>query len=125
MSLDAQKDEVKELVTAMLEKEEAEPPPKKAKTAAAVKAGNARPSVKKDQMSLMTRTDFSKAATTLDCKIGDYKLEVPPKNFSTGSCGWFCSKKDKVTVGGVEAIATYQVMITVVGSKEWEGQWKE
>merc|ERR1712182_173635 len=109
----------------ILNSESAEPPKKKQKTAAkkpakAPSKGSAGKSgVSKAQAGMMTRKEFEKAAKSIEATVGDQKITVAAKNFSTGSCGWFFSQKLPIKIGNETATATYQVMMTVVGSKQW------
>jgi hypothetical protein len=64
----------------------------------------------------VTREEFKLHATSL--KISDIDLVALPREFSTGSLGWFVNQKLPFKLNGKMATAVVQVSITLVGSKE-------
>jgi len=75
---------------------------------------------KKRQAGLFTRTGFMKKARMLPVQLGDAKVNVPPKEFSTGSCGFFMSSKVPIQMFGERVMMQCTLNCTVIGSKEWQ-----
>ncbi len=66
----------------------------------------------------ITRGDFHKNAKPVTIQIGDDRMEVEVKEFSTGSLGWYLNGKTKIDVGGVRVPVQIGLNLTIVGSKE-------
>ena len=64
------------------------------------------------------RQEFNDNAKPIEVVIDGQKLVALPKNFSTGSFGYYLSQKTPVQVNGKAAVATLQVQLVLVGSKE-------
>ncbi|MFO0578021.1 MAG: hypothetical protein U1A78_28760 [Polyangia bacterium] len=68
----------------------------------------------------VTRTQFKETAEPLKVVINGQELIAEPKEFSTGSFGWFLNGKVLVPVGGKNVSVQVGMNLTVVGSKEAE-----
>lgn len=66
----------------------------------------------------VTRAQFTESAKPLTVKIGDETKVAPPKQFSTGSLGWYVNEKVTVMVGDVAVKVQANLSLVVVGSKE-------
>lgn len=73
----------------------------------------------KRQSDAMTRKHFMDNAQPFKVKIGDKEVKVPPKNFSTGSCGFYASQKVTLDVDGQPLTLQCQFSCQVIGSKQW------
>jgi hypothetical protein len=65
----------------------------------------------------LSKTAFLEQAKEFSLVIGDKTLTVKPREFSTGSFGWFLSGKASVTVGETEVPCQIGMNVTVIGSK--------
>mmetsp|Transcript_87310 Transcript_87310/g.271259 ORF Transcript_87310/g.271259 Transcript_87310/m.271259 type:complete len:232 (-) Transcript_87310:154-849(-) len=85
-------------------------------------AGAVRPrtGAKSLQASVMTRKEFMKKAKGFAVQIGDRKIQGAPKQFSTGSCGFFGASKVVLKVGDEDLTLQCQINCTVIGSKQWQ-----
>ena len=63
---------------------------------------------------------FLEEAKPLQLKIGNITIPLPVKPFSKGSVGWHASVKIPVTVGEDAVMVQFNLMGTVVGSKDYE-----
>lgn len=68
----------------------------------------------------VARQQFLKAAKPLALTIDGKTLIATPKEFSTGSFGWFTNDKFVVEVDGVPVKVQPSISLVVVGSKEAE-----
>lgn len=67
----------------------------------------------------VTREQFEGAAKPLMIRIGDSAaISVSPKEFSTGSFGWFGNEKAQIEVDGQLVKVQCNMNLIVVGSKE-------
>ena len=66
----------------------------------------------------ITRQQFRDAAKPLTVVINGQTLAADPKEFSTGSLGWYLNGKMAVEVDGVPVSIQIGMNLTVVGSKE-------
>ena len=66
----------------------------------------------------VTRADFNEKAQPVTVTINGIQLMAEPKEFSTGSFGWYLNGKVTVDVGGKPVTAQIGMNLTVVGSKE-------
>ena len=66
----------------------------------------------------ITRAEFRAHAKPMVVKIGESQLAADPKEFSTGSLGWYLNGKTTVEVGGKLVTVQIGLNLTVVGSKE-------
>eukprot|EP00419_Tripos_fusus_P011247 CAMPEP_0172663026 /NCGR_PEP_ID=MMETSP1074-20121228/5675_1 /TAXON_ID=2916 /ORGANISM="Ceratium fusus, Strain PA161109" /LENGTH=195 /DNA_ID=CAMNT_0013478969 /DNA_START=77 /DNA_END=664 /DNA_ORIENTATION=- len=73
-----------------------------------------------EQALCMTKADFMRSAKSFKIEIGDRQLTVPPKEFSTGSCGFFSNGKVTMNVGSVPLTVQCSLNCTVIGSKQWK-----
>ena len=65
----------------------------------------------------ITREQFKKAQP-VTVKIGDQEFQVEPREFGTGSLGWYLNAKTTLTVDGVRVPVQIGLNLTIVGSKE-------
>jgi hypothetical protein len=68
---------------------------------------------------MSTKTEFMSQAQAFEIQVGDQKLLMEPKKFSTGSVGFFSNGKVTMNVGGKLVKMQANVMLTAIGSKEW------
>jgi hypothetical protein len=66
----------------------------------------------------ISRDEFKSQAPTLEIVIGDRKFKAYPREFSTGSLGWYVSDKMDVEIAGKPVTIQLGLNLTVVGSKE-------
>ena len=66
----------------------------------------------------ITRAEFRAKAQPATVKIGEETMQVPVKEFSTGSLGWYLNKKTELDVGGVKVQVQIGLNLTIIGSKE-------
>ena len=66
----------------------------------------------------VTRQQFRSDAQPVQVILNGVPLQAFPKEFKTGSLGWFVNGKMSVTVGGVPVTVQVGVNLTIVGSKE-------
>lgn len=76
-------------------------------------------SMKKVQGSLMTKEFFTEKAQPLESKIGPLSFTMAPREFSTGSCGWFYGSKHEFEIDGKPVVCQMTVNCTVLGSRTW------
>jgi hypothetical protein len=66
----------------------------------------------------ITRKDFQTHAKPLTIKIGELSVDVPAKEFSTGSLGWGLLSKTTMEINGTAVPVQIGMNITLVGSKD-------
>lgn len=66
----------------------------------------------------ITRTQFDEHAKPVKVEINGETKVASPKEYKTGSFGWFLTEKVVVEIDGVPCKVQTQVQMTVVGSKE-------
>ncbi len=66
----------------------------------------------------ITRKQFADGAKPVLVSINDRPSLASPREFSTGSLGWFINEKTVISVGGEMVSVQAQVTLTVIGSKE-------
>jgi hypothetical protein len=66
----------------------------------------------------ITRQQFRDTARPITIMIGNVPLVADPKEFSTGSLGWYLNGKTMVEVDGTPITVQIGMNLTVVGSKE-------
>lgn len=67
----------------------------------------------------ITREQFTASApATISASFGKTPFEVPVKEFSTGSLGWYGSNKVSVVVDGKPCQVQLAITATIIGSKE-------
>lgn len=75
-------------------------------------------SKKKGRVCPITREEFAQYAKPVEVKIGDGVTTADPKEFSTGSLGWFINGKTVLTVGDKRVEVQIGMNLTIIGSKE-------
>lgn len=68
----------------------------------------------------ITREQFREGVKPVVIEIGGQKAVADPKEFSTGSLGWYLSGKTVVEVDGIPCTVQIGLNLTIVGSKELE-----
>ncbi len=69
----------------------------------------------------MNKSAFIQNAQTLPVTIAGQPLVATPKQFSTGSVGFFVNGKVPVTLpGGERIVLQVSGNFTAIGSKEWQ-----
>jgi hypothetical protein len=66
----------------------------------------------------ITRQQFRDGAKPVDVTIGGSPMLADPREFSTGSLGWYLNGKTVVEVNGVKVTVQVGLNLTIVGSKE-------
>jgi hypothetical protein len=66
----------------------------------------------------VSRSDFLKAAEGISVVINGNEMEAQPKEFSTGSFGWYLTGKAMLPVGDKKVNVQIGLNLTVIGSKE-------
>jgi hypothetical protein len=66
----------------------------------------------------ISREQFREQVQPVRVQIGSISVEVDPKEFSTGSLGWYLNGKTSVEVGGVKCPVQIGLSLTIIGSKE-------
>lgn len=66
----------------------------------------------------ITRPHFRSQAQPVKVVINGQEKTVAPKEFSTGSLGWYLNEKITLEVGGVSVPVQIGLNLTIVGSKE-------
>lgn len=66
----------------------------------------------------ISRADFRAKAQPVKVVINGQEKTVLPKEFSTGSLGWYLNEKITLDVGGVAVPVQIGLNLTIVGSKE-------
>ncbi|MBX7074550.1 MAG: hypothetical protein K1X71_15515 [Pirellulales bacterium] len=69
----------------------------------------------------ITRADFREHAEAVEITIGGIPMTADPKEFSTGSLGWYLNNKVNLKVGDKTITAQIGMNLTIVGSKELPG----
>lgn len=65
----------------------------------------------------ITRAQFRENAEQVVVKVGDSELIADPKEFSTGSLGWYLNSKTTLKVGDKAVTVQIGMNLTIVGSK--------
>ncbi len=65
----------------------------------------------------LTKEQFLSQAQPVTLTIGDKTIEVKPREFSTGSFGWFYSGKAQLLVGDTAVHVQVGLNLTAIGSK--------
>ena len=66
----------------------------------------------------ITRQQFRDGAKPVDVTIAGAPMLADPREFSTGSLGWYLNSKSVVDVNGVKVTVQVGLNLTIVGSKE-------
>jgi hypothetical protein len=66
----------------------------------------------------ISRADFLAKAQPIKIELAGFPMQADPREFSTGSFGWYVNGKAPVTVDGKSIQCQIGMNITVVGSKE-------
>ncbi|HZU37003.1 MAG TPA: hypothetical protein VFA18_13875 [Gemmataceae bacterium] len=66
----------------------------------------------------ITRADFRTGAKPVSITINGVPLQAEPREFSTGSLGWYLNGKTMIDVGGKPVSVQIGMNLTIVGSKE-------
>jgi hypothetical protein len=66
----------------------------------------------------ITREDFLAKAEPLKIDLGGFPMVAEPREFSTGSFGWYVNGKANLTVDGKNLSVQVGMNLIVVGSKE-------
>jgi len=65
----------------------------------------------------LSKDEFLAHAKPITVVIGDKTVEVKPREFSTGSFGWFHSGKAQIVVGNTTVPVQVGLNLTAIGSK--------
>ncbi|MFI5291016.1 MAG: hypothetical protein ACHQ17_15255 [Polyangia bacterium] len=66
----------------------------------------------------ISRADFLAKAEPLKIDVGGFPMIAEPREFSTGSFGWYVNGKAQLTVDGKSVSVQVGMNLIVVGSKE-------
>jgi len=66
----------------------------------------------------ISRADFLAKAEPLKIDISGFPLQADPREFSTGSFGWYVNAKAPVTIDGKTIQVQVGMNLIVVGSKD-------
>ena len=66
----------------------------------------------------VSRQQFRDAAKPVTVSVGSIPLVADPKEFSTGSLGWYLNGKTVIEIDGVPVSVQIGLNLTIVGSKE-------
>jgi hypothetical protein len=66
----------------------------------------------------ITRNEFREHAKPLAIKINGLDFQADPREFSTGSLGWYLNGKTTIEIEGKRVAVQIGMNLTVVGSKE-------
>jgi hypothetical protein len=66
----------------------------------------------------INRQQFTDGAKPVEVVINGNKMTAHPKEFSTGSLGWYLNGKTEIDVNGVAVTVQVGMNLTIVGSKE-------
>ena len=66
----------------------------------------------------ITRQEFRDGAKAVSVTIAGVPQLVSPKEFSTGSLGWYLNGKIPIEINGVSVQVQIGLNLTIVGSKE-------
>jgi hypothetical protein len=66
----------------------------------------------------IAREDFKKAASSVTFEIAGARVTAEPREFSTGSFGWYYTGKISIEVNGKMVPVQVGCNLTVVGSKD-------
>jgi hypothetical protein len=83
----------------------------------AVAAKSAAPASKPRTECPISKEDFNKHAVPLTVKIGENVMAASPKEFSTGSFGYYSNGKTVVEINGVAVTCQVGITVTAIGSK--------
>jgi hypothetical protein len=70
----------------------------------------------------ISRADFLAKAEQLKIDVGGFPMVAEPREFSTGSFGWYVNGKAQLTVDGKTLSVQVGMNLIVVGSKEAKGE---
>ncbi len=66
----------------------------------------------------ISRQQFVDGAKPVEITINGNRMTAHPKEFSTGSLGWYLNGKTEIDVNGVTVTVQIGMNLTIVGSKE-------
>jgi len=66
----------------------------------------------------ITRKQFHENKKAIEVIINGQKMMAEPREFSTGSLGWYLNGKPTIEVGGTPVIVQIGLNMTIAGSKE-------
>lgn len=66
----------------------------------------------------ITREQFREGAKAVSVAIAGSTMLAEPKEFSTGSLGWYLNGKTVIEINGVAVSVQIGMNLTIVGSKE-------
>lgn len=66
----------------------------------------------------ISRDDFRNHAQAVELTIGGVPMTAEPKEFSTGSLGWYLNNKVTLKIGDKPVTVQIGMNLTIVGSKE-------
>ncbi|HEX3151353.1 MAG TPA: hypothetical protein VHR66_24960 [Gemmataceae bacterium] len=66
----------------------------------------------------ISRQQFTEGAKPIEVIINGNKMTAHPKEFSTGSLGWYLNGKTDIDVNGTMVTVQIGMNLTIVGSKE-------
>lgn len=77
--------------------------------------------IRKQQANMMTKNFFLENARTLNFELCEnVQIDMKPRIFTTGSCGWHVTERSYIPVGNKDVLCHVCFNITIMNSKEWE-----
>jgi len=71
-----------------------------------------------EKLCVVTRDQFRKGAKPLTGKVGETPLAIVPKEFDTGTLGWFTNGKTIVEINGIPVNVSFMVQLFIPHSKD-------
>jgi len=66
----------------------------------------------------VTRAEFEGSADVLKLKVDKTTIELEPREFKTGSLGWYAKDRIPMMVNGKKVLCMAQFQLVAIGSKE-------
>jgi hypothetical protein len=66
----------------------------------------------------LSHKEFKDHAKPIEVTINGERMDAPARTFSTGSLGWYVSKKATITINGKPVTVQIGLNMTIVGSKD-------
>ena len=66
----------------------------------------------------ITRKKFAESAKPVTVTVNNIPMVAAPKEFSTGSLGWYLNGKTVIEIDGIPVTVQVGMNMTIVGSKE-------
>lgn len=74
----------------------------------------------KHKQPALTKSEFDEKSKGIKGKLGSTKVTIEPRQFATGSCGWYSGQKVLVNIGDKTVNCQLTGNIVAIGSKSWK-----